>query len=128
MGGGRGWLTNAVGEYMSVSDAEFRGVVFDALKGLDALSTFIETRFEIADNMEENGMEEAAAEVREVWAKIWGVVTGAPRRALLAELHDFMDPVTYDDIDLEDGLAEDTVEVSPDDTDGHEGYWLTQNA
>lgn len=89
-----------------MTDAEFRAVVFDAIKGLDALNSFIETRFEIADTMEEQGMTDAADEVREVWTGVWNALADAPRRALLAELHDFMMPTPADDL-LDDGLIDD---------------------
>jgi len=82
-----------------MTDAEFRSVVFDATRGLDALNRFIETRFEIADVMEADGMPEAAEEVREVWTEVWSVLSDAPRRALMAELHDIMEPIAFDECD-----------------------------
>lgn len=105
---------------MSVSYAEFRSVVFDAAKGLDALTTYIETRLEIADHMESEGLEEAATEVRAVWTRVWEVINGAPRRALLSELHEMMDPVSFDE---QGGYDEDEYEEVPED-DGREGSWI----
>lgn len=105
---------------MSVSYSEFRAVVFDAAKGLEALTTYIETRLEIADRLEERGSEETATEVRAVWTRVWEVLNGAPRRALLSELHEILDPVPFD----EQGDYD-----SDDPEDGEAGdQWLAHNA
>lgn len=99
---------------MAATYAEFRAVVFDAARGLDALNSYIETRLEIADRMEADNMPDAATEVRAVWTRAWEVLNGAPRRALLSELHEILDPVSFDE--YADG-SDDDGECDDDDFD-----------
>lgn len=91
-------------------DAAFRAVVFDAARGLDALNAFIETRLALADDLEANGSPEAAQEVREVWYNVWATLADAPRRALMAELHDIMEPIPPDSLVECDDEAFETVD------------------
>lgn len=72
--------------------AELRGVLFDAARGISALDAFIETRFEMADRYENEGEHEAAEQIRETWTKVWDALADGPRRAILAELHDLLNP------------------------------------
>ena len=82
-----------------MNDIAFRRIVHEAASGLDALNAFIETRFDMADALEEVGGEEAASEVRAVWTPLWSALSSPIlRRALLAELHDILDPTPADDM------------------------------
>lgn len=79
-----------------MEDAAYRALVFDASKGLDALNTYIETRFELADAMEDEGHPHAQL-VRETWQRAWDILNGDARRSLAQELHDIMMPPVHDE-------------------------------
>jgi hypothetical protein len=73
-------------------------IALAASEGISALNAFIETRFELADEIEATEPE-AAAEMREIWTHVWEVLADAPTRAVTAELHEdpahIKDPVLH---------------------------------
>lgn len=58
-----------------------------ASDGLAALNVFIETRFQLAEEVEKTDPA-AAAEMRETWTHVWSTLADAPARALHVELHE----------------------------------------
>ena len=71
---------------------DFAQIVTEASNGLAALNRFIETRFALADEMEQDGDKQAADESRAVWSNVWSTLADAPTRAIHAEMQDLPQP------------------------------------